>query len=377
MAVRTTGMIAVLATALIFGFIGGVLGHRWADGGALQAAPPARVVPAAAGPSSFAAVAAAVIPTVVNIDTVSYQRAVSPFDSIFGRGFREEAPLYRTTGGGSGFIVRQDGIIVTNHHVIDTAAQITVTLADGRQLPGRVLGSDRVADLAIVKIDAAGLPVAALGDSSRLHPGDWSIAIGNPFGFDHTVTAGVISALGRPIYVERENRRYPNLIQTDAMINQGNSGGPLINSAGEVVGINTAIFAAGPAAAPIGFAIPINDAKHVIQTLVTRGKVSRSWIGVSVVNVTPGIAQAYRLPVRQGVIVRRPVEGGPAWRAGLQPMDIIETMNGKPVTDRGQFLYDINVVPAGSQLHFEIRRLEGERWQSRRISITTTEMPES
>jgi len=375
---RTTGLIAVLISALVFGFIGGVLGARWAAGNQpIAAAAPSRPAALVHAPDSFSAVAAAITPTVVNIDTVYYERRASPFESLFGQAFPDESPLYQAAGGGSGFIVRQDGLVLTNQHVIEKAQQIVVTLADGRKLEGRVVGGDRISDLAVVKIEASRLPVAPLGDSSAVRPGDWAIAIGNPFGFDHTVTAGVISALGRPIQVPRENRRYPNLIQTDASINQGNSGGPLVNTAGEVIGINTAIVAPGPTATPIGFAIPIDDAKQVVKELVAKGKVSRSWIGIGLINVTPQLSQAYSLPVRQGLLVRDTVPDGPASQAGLQRLDIIESLGGKPATDRGQVLFDINTARVGSVLKLKVWRLQDERWHPLSVTVTTAEMPES
>lgn len=366
--ITSAGLVAVLIAALLFGFIGGVLGSRWAGSPAVQAAAPTRATVLGQLPNSFGPVVAAVTPSVVNIDTVSYQRQESPFPFF-------EDQLYRRTGGGSGFIVSADGMIVTNDHVVENASQITVSLADGRKFQARVVGADRVSDLAVLKIDAANLPAAPLGNSSAIEPGDWAIAIGNPFGFDHTVTVGVISALGRPIRVS--NRLYPNLIQTDALINQGNSGGPLLNSAGEVIGITTVIFAAGPAPAPIGFAIPINDAKQVVKELSAKGRVSRAWIGVSLTNVTPQLAGAYHLPVQQGVIVTRTVEGGPAEQAGLQRLDLIESMDGKTVTDRSQLLYDINTARPGTVLKLQVWRPTDEgTWNKATINVRTVEMPQ-
>jgi len=367
---RATGAAAILVAALLFGFLGGVAGFRWAGGGA-PAVAQAQPVLAGKLPDSFSGVAGAVIPTVVNIDTTYYRQDTGPF-GILGRMFGDEGPA--ATGGGSGFIIRPDGLIVTNQHVVDKAQQISVTLADGRKFPAQVAGSDAVADLAVLRIKASRLPAAVLGDSSTIKPGDWAIAIGNPFGFDHTVTAGVISALGRPITVQ--GRRYPNLIQTDAQINQGNSGGPLVNSQGQVIGINTAIFAGGPAAAPIGFAIPINDARRIVDELVAKGKVSRSWIGrMAAVNITEQMADYYQFPVRQGLFVQG-LSDGPAAEAGLQAEDIIESVGGKPVTDARALNYDILTQPVGSTLRFKIWRWQNERWVPMTLEVRTVEMPE-
>lgn len=372
----------VIAVAAAAGFAGGLaacwLAVSWyGSPGAWRPRQVLAQTPGGAGPSSFAAVARAVTPSVVNIDTVVLQR-VSPlrgdlFREFFGRSpFAEVIP---SEGSASGLIVRGDGYILTNQHVIENARQIMVTLADGRQFEATVVGEDRPSDLAVLHIDAEGLQAAALGDSATIEPGDWVVAIGNPFGFQHTVTVGVVSALGRPIHVQEEGRRYEDLIQTDAYINRGNSGGPLVDAAGRVVGINTAIVA-GPEAAPIGFAIPINSATRIINELITRGRVSRSWIGADFArSVTPQLAGQYDLPTDHGVIVAGVTEGGPAQRAGLRRYDIVAQVNDAQVMNADHLLQIIATAAVGSKLNLRVWRPTDDSWVQHVVQIITEEEP--
>jgi len=371
----------IIIAAIFAGFLGGIAAS-WLllSLGNNQGRRRPRVMaqtPEPSGPTSFASVARAVNPSVVNIDTVVLQR-VSPFGSdllreFFGRGPLEE--IIPREGRASGFVVRDDGYVLTNQHVTENARQIVVTLADGRQFDANVVGADRPSDLAVLRIPAQGLQAAQLGDSSTLQPGDWVVAIGNPFGFQHTVTVGVVSALGRPIYVEEEGRRYEDLIQTDAYINRGNSGGPLVDAGGRVIGINTAIVA-GPEAAPIGFAIPINSAKRIINELIARGRVSRSWIGVNFAGaITPELARQHGLPTDHGVIVSSATNGGPADRAGLRRYDIIAQINDTQVFDTDQALQIIVTAPVGSRLNLRIYRPAGDRWVQHVLPIVTEEAP--
>jgi serine protease Do len=377
MSARTRNVIVAVAALLVAFAAGGA--SVWLIAGAARRAPAlaAETRLAAGGTrqeavSSFAPVAKAVNPAVVNIDTIVYQQR-----TIFGIPVPEERPI-PAAGLGSGFIVRKDGVILTNNHVIAGASKITVTLADGRRLPGTLLASDRIADIALVQVKASNLPVAELGDSDKIEQGDWAIAIGNPFGFMHTVTVGVISALGRPITMSDEGRSYENLIQTDAYINSGNSGGPLVAADGTVIGMNTMIFAGGEVPAPIGFAIPINDAKRTMEQLLKYGRVIRSWVGaVFGPPVTPGVVREYSLPFDHGVVVRSVVSGGPADRAGLQPNDVVTEIDGKTMTNRGEVGTLIRAAPVGSTLKFSVRRLEGNEWKSLTITITTQEQPPS
>ena len=323
-------------------------------------------------PASFAPVARAVIPAVVNVDTTAYARITTYRDLFEGKPYS----VVPQKGRASGFVFRSDGYILTNQHVVAGAEQITVTFSNGKKLPAKVVGQDTVLDLAVLKVDASNLTAAVLGDSSAIEPGDWAIAIGNPFGLHHTVTLGVISALGRPIEMEESGRYYEDLIQTDAYINQGNSGGPLLNAKGEVVGINTMIFAAGSVPAPIGFAIPINQAKAVMDQLIAHGKVVRSWLGVRLgIAITPDIAQRYRIPESRGVLVREVTGGSPAERAGLTPGDIIVSLKGKAVSDATEAARAVRQVAVGSSISVEWLRYSDQGWKRLKADLRTVEAP--
>lgn len=250
-----------------------------------------------------------VFPSVVNIATKV--QVVNPFDLFMGMGTVRE-------GIASGFIVDQEGYIFTNYHVVKDAETITVRLSDGKMAEAKVVGEDPGTDLALVKIDPKGLDLkpATLGDSSKLAVGEWVVAIGNPYGFDGTVTVGVISALGRSTVAET-GERIKNVIQTDASINPGNSGGPLLNSEGEVIGINNAIVSKTGGSEGIGLAIPINTAKKIIDDLLKYGQVPRPWLGIEAMAIDPGRAAYFGLPVKDGLYVSRVWQDSPAAKAGL------------------------------------------------------------
>ncbi|HUT75407.1 MAG TPA: trypsin-like peptidase domain-containing protein [Armatimonadota bacterium] len=372
----------VIIGAVAAGFVGGLAAVRltsprgewaWSRMPQVLAAAPER-----AGPGSFAPIARAVIPSVVNIDTQVRER-VSPFGGglfgdFLGRDPFEE--IVPRAGSASGLIIRGDGYILTNQHVIENAQRIVATLADGRQFDARVVGADRPSDLAVLHIDESNLKPAVLGDSSTVEPGDWVVAIGNPFGLQHTVTVGVVSALGRPIYVQEERRRYEDLIQTDAYINRGNSGGPLVDENGAVIGINTAIYVASEAA-PIGFATPVNSAKRVIGDLIARGRVSRSWIGISFARtiVTPQLARQHRLPTDHGAIVSEVTAGAPAARSGLRRYDTIVQIDDTQIMDVDQALQIIVTAPVGSRLNLRIWRPTRDGWSQHVMPIVTEEAP--
>jgi S1-C subfamily serine protease len=232
-------------------------------------------------------------------------------------------------GSGSGFVFTPDGLILTNSHVVHGAHMVEVTLADGRSVQADVLGHDPDTDLAVVRITAADLVVASLGDSTRLRPGQLVIAIGNPYGFEHTVTTGVVSALGRALRA-RTGRLMENLIQTDAALNPGNSGGPLVTSAGEVIGVNTAVILGGQG---ISFAVPIDTAKRVVSDLIAHGRVRRSYIGITGqdAKIPRNLARILGFTVASGVLVISVVKGGPAAAAGLREGDVIVEVNGVAV----------------------------------------------
>jgi serine protease Do len=253
-------------------------------------------------------------------------RGEQPFDEFFRR-FFEHGPTHPVPSLGSGFIVNPEGYIVTNNHVVEHASRIQVKLADGRELPATVVGRDPRTDLALLRIEATGLPVIPLGDSSALRVGEPVMAIGNPFGLEQTVTTGIVSATGRVI----GSGPYDDFIQTDASINPGNSGGPLINGRGEVVGINTAIFSRSGGSVGIGFAIPSNLAKSVITQLAESGHVVRAWLGVTIQPVTAALAKGFGTPDTTGALVSSVSEDSPAMKAGLRPGDVIVEYDGRPV----------------------------------------------
>lgn len=279
-------------------------------------------------------------PAVVSISVTQVIQRYVPlqdpfFDYFFRGGYTQRR--YEVHSMGSGFIVSNEGLILTNHHVIQGATAITVTLPDGREFPAKVIGSDEGTDLAVLRIEGKNLPVAVLGDSDDLLIGEWAIAIGNPFGYlladpQPSVTAGVISATHRDVKPERGQARvYKDLIQTDAAINPGNSGGPLVNSRGHVVGINTFIFSNSGGSLGIGFAIPINRAKQVMGELVSFGRTRDVYTGIRVQEITRLLALSLGLDSQRGVLVSEVEKNSPAARAGLQPGDVIRRLNDRSI----------------------------------------------
>lgn len=258
---------------------------------------------------------------------------------------------------GSGFIISADGYIVTNHHVVDTATSITVTLNDQREFTATVVGSDERSDLALLKIDATDLPAVKLGDSSKLKVGEWVLAIGSPFGLQYSVTAGIISYMGRSLPTEGSN--YVSFIQTDVAINPGNSGGPLFNLAGEVIGINAQIFSNSGGSIGLSFAIPVDVAKNVVAQLRENGSVSRGWMGVGIEDVSQELAQAFNLETPHGALVNRILDGGPAQAAGFQAGDIIVEFNGQAIRTSADLPYYVGLVMPGTKVPVKIVR-EGQ-----------------
>ena len=308
----------------------------------------------------IAEIAERVGPAVVNVDTVRMVTQQSPFgnDPIFERFFGEQFKEYSRTfpqkGTGSGFIINKEGYILTNEHVVHRADEIKVTMADGREFTGKVIGSDQTSDLAIVKIESDNnLPIVELGDSEGLRVGEIVIAIGNPYGLQQTVTMGVVSAKGRNIPAGIAGQVYRNFIQTDTAINPGNSGGPLLNTKGEVIGVNTAII---PYAQGIGFAIPINTAKRNIDDLINLGRVRRSWLGVYIQEVTPEIAEQFNLSEAKGVLVGQVIEDSPAEDSGILRGDIIIKVNEKEVNTPSELQEKIRSIDIGKTADIEILR---------------------
>src|SRR5687768_7510824 len=294
----------------------------------------------------FAEVASRMNAAVVNVDA----------SSRGGRGRRNDLDEPQREGprqgAGSGFVIDSDGHILTNFHVIDGADRITITLSDGRSLRARVVGTDPAIDVALLAIDAgaaARMPVARLGDSGTLRVGEWVCAIGNPLGYVHSVTVGVVSFMGRKLF----NNSLDDYIQTDAAINFGNSGGPLINARGEVVGINTAISSQ---ANNIGFAIPINQVRAVLPQLKSRGRVARGFIGVTLETVTPALQRALGLSATAGAIVQEVTSDTPAERAGLRTYDVIRSVDGRDVTSSDELIRDVSGRAPGSVTRLQVVR---------------------
>jgi serine protease Do len=351
--------------------------------------PTIRDVPAASAlspgetgrtPLSFADLAEKVKPAVVNISTTKTVRSGgyrspfgrSPFDRYFGDDFFErffgDMPRreFKQQSLGSGFILSTDGYIFTNNHVVEQADKIIVKLSDGREYDAKIVGRDAKTDIALIKIKATeNLPVVQIGDSDKVRVGEWVVAIGNPFGLEQTVTAGIVSAKGRVIGAGP----YDNFIQTDASINPGNSGGPLFNMEGKVIGINTAIVAQGQG---IGFAIPIAMAQGILPDLKAKGKVTRGWMGISVQDITEDMAKSLQLKDRQGAMISEAFKGDPADRAGIRAGDIVTEVNGKKIKDTHDLLLTIAALHVGDRVQVKVMR-DGKEMT---FQVTVTERRE-
>jgi Do/DeqQ family serine protease len=331
--------------------------------------PPAELL---ATQQAFTAVSAKVTPAVVNIraERVRSGPRLGPlFEDFFGDLFPTPRTPQREQSLGSGFIVSADGVILTNAHVVEGAEQIKVRLADQRVFAGEVIGIDQKTDVAVLRVKGdQRLPVAVLGDSDRIRVGQWALAIGNPFGLDSTLTVGVVSATGRAnIGIED----YEDFIQTDASINPGNSGGPLLNIYGEVVGINTAIVAAGQG---IGFAIPINLARQVAEQLIATGEVTRGWLGFTIQPLDASLAEAFGLDKVSGALVTRVLPDTPAARAGLQRGDVLLTFAGKAVRGVRELQLLVASAPIGKSVPVEIVR-DGQRLTLQAVVTPRDERP--
>jgi len=255
--------------------------------------------------------------------------------------------------GGSGFIISADGYVITNHHVVEDADEVRVTLKDRREFLAKIVGSDQQSDVALLKIDATGLPTVRLGDSDRVKPGQWAVAIGSPFGLSYTVTAGVVSAVGRNL---NDSQRYVPFIQNDLSINRGNSGGPLFNLDGQVIGINSQIFSQTGGSVGISFAIPINYANQVVSQLKSKGKVSRGYIGVTLQRVLSDDAKALGLPRVAGALVSQVNSGTPGAKAGLRVGDVIQTFNGTSIDDSGDLPPMVGATAPGTRASLGVFR---------------------
>jgi len=291
-------------------------------------------------------------------------RVANQFPGFWG-GMQEDLTQ---KGVGTGIIVGSDGLIVTNSHVVGRAQDITVLLNDKRTFKGKIVGKDSVSDLALVKIDAKNLPVAKLGSTKGLKPGDWAIAIGSPLGFENTVTLGIISAVNRTL-----SDKGDNLIQTDTAINQGNSGGPLLNIHGEVIGINQAIVDPRSGFVNLGFAIPIETYKDLSQELLDKGRISRAFVGIQMVELNPELARQLRLPEStKGVVVARLVPGAPAANAGFNTGDVIQTVDGNEVTTSKEVQQTVRKHKPGQKLTFSVL----QQGTPKSIDVTVGEYPD-
>ena len=373
---KSTHLVAALLTA---GLIGGVGVSAVRDMAVAHAQPTVAaqaVAPATVTTPDFASIAARQGAAVVNISTSGVQQtadegddagAGAPMDPSmqdFLRRFGLPPGAFQfaprggpgagapVRGEGSGFIVSPDGLILTNAHVVRGAKAVTVKLTDRREFKAKVLGRDDKTDVAVLKIDATGLPTLALGSSQALRPGEWVMAIGSPFGFENTVTAGVVSAKGRSL---PDDSAVP-FIQTDVAVNPGNSGGPLINARGEVVGINSQIYSRSGGYQGVSFAIPIELATHIQRQIVAHGKVEHARLGVTVQEVNQAFADSFRLPRPEGALVSSVEDGGPAARAGLRSGDVITGVNGQRVVASGDLPAIIGMARPGESVRLDVWR---------------------
>ncbi|MEW6668175.1 MAG: DegQ family serine endoprotease [Thermodesulfobacteriota bacterium] len=346
---RGTSMLAVLCTLALLWVVG----------------LPERSLAAPAGaPATFSDLAKKASPSVVNISTVKVVKGGArqmplpfgpndPFKDFFDRFFRDMVPKdFKQQALGSGFIIDKDGYIVTNNHVVEKSDEIKVKFSDGKEFTAKIVGKDPKTDLALIKIDAdRALVPLAMGDSDKLDVGDWVVAIGNPFGLGNTVTAGIVSAKYRHIGAGA----YDNYIQTDASINPGNSGGPLLNTSGEVVGVNTAIYSQSGGSIGIGFAIPINMAKDLIPQL-KQGKVVRGWLGVMIQKVTPELRGKLGLKEEKGALVADVTPGGPADKSGIKRGDVIVTFDGREIKEMNDLPMIVASTAVGKTVLVEVWR---------------------
>lgn len=311
-----------------------------------------------------------VSPAVVSVSVLKkqYVRATPMFNDPFFDYFFP-GPLYERTvkSLGSGFIVSEDGFILTNEHVVEDAEVVKVTLSSGKEYDANVIGTSKEVDLAILKIEGKSLPIVYLGDSDSLLIGEWVVALGNPFGFllenpEPTVSCGVVSGVGRNIRSQIKDRVYRDMIQTDAAINPGNSGGPLVNANGEIIGINTFIFSKSGGSIGIGFAIPINTAKRTMQEIM-RGEGQKPWIGLQVESLNPNMASALGSPVSKGAIVASVDRGSPAEEVGFEPGDIIYRIDRKNVSNKKDFDSIVSSKKPGNRIEIYLVR-NGEKYRA-------------
>lgn len=364
--------IGILIGGLSFYLLGQVTGGRGTSAPLSAPTVPRQIVETS---KAFSEIAGSISPAVVNISTTKViKRDATPFfdDPFFDffSPFRDfKAPKkWKEQSLGSGVIVSEDGYIITNNHVIEQSDEVKVTLFDKRSFRAKVIGADPKTDVAVVKIDAKNLPTVRWGDSDKLQVGEFVLAIGNPFGLSHTVTMGIISAVGRANVGIAD---YEDFIQTDAAINPGNSGGPLVNIKGELIGINTAIFSRSGGYQGIGFAVPANMVRMVMNQLEQKGKVTRGWLGVTIQELTPELAQKFGIKSAKGALIGDIAKGSPAEKAGLRQGDVILEFNGKTVKDVGNLRNMVSQSKVGSEVAITILRGVKEM----RITAVIAELP--
>ena len=333
--------------------------------------------------AGFADVAKSVTPAVVNITTSATEQVSDSshprgrMEDFFGSPFGPRRfgppmePRERRGGGqGSGVIVTHDGYILTNNHVVDGAKTVTITLPDKREFNGKIVGNDPKSDIAVIKIDGSNLPTIAWGDSSRLQVGEYVLAVGNPFGLNSTVTLGIVSALGRG---HVGITQYEDFIQTDAAINPGNSGGALVNTKGELIGINTAIFSQSGGYQGVGFAVPTSMSKPIYESLVKTGKVVRGYLGIGIQDLNQDLAKSFDVKGSNGAIVTDLKEDGPAEKAGIKQGDVITSFQGAPIEDAVTLQRAVTRSPVGSKATVKVMRDGREK----DLPVTIGELPES
>ena len=334
--------------------------------------------------ASFSDVVKRVAPSVVKITTQTKARKVAlgdnempgmdnPMLREFFDGRMPEMKRQPQAGLGSGVIISADGYIATNNHVVDGADTVTVSLNDGRELIAKVVGRDPQTDLAVIKVDATDLPAAIFADTARIEVGDRVLAIGNPFGIGETVTSGIISAKGRRVGILADVEGYEDFIQTDAAINPGNSGGALVDVDGRLIGINTAILSRSGGFQGVGLAVPANLVSQVTESLVKSGKVVRGYLGLGIQNITPSLADSFKLKDNKGALVGEVVSNGPAAKAGIKEGDVITAVNGQPVTNANGLTMAISTTAPGIKVDLELLR-DGKK---EHISAKTGERPNS
>jgi len=387
--IRRSVAVVSLAAALV---IGGALAWTISSSGhtVLGAGSPVTLRIAGNAPAGpvnlnegFSSVLEPLLPAVVNISTskvVKSQRSENPFSQdpffrqFFGNPDDQPQPReQREHSLGSGVIVNPDGYILTNNHVVDGASDVQVTLSDKRQLKAKIVGTDPRTDIAVLKIPTSGLSTVTLGDSAKAKVGDIVLAIGDPFGIGETVTMGIVSATGRRDLRLEGPEGYEDFIQTDASINPGNSGGALVNTRGELIGINTAIISNGGGGNQgIGFAVPVNMARTVMEQILKSGKVTRGFLGVGIQEVTPDLAKAFNLPSAEGALVGDVTPDSPGAKAGLQKGDVITSLNGQKVSDYHDLRLRISQTAPGTPIKMDVYR----NGQKQQMTATLAEFPE-